>query len=278
MAWSQADTVGQPTDDDPDYSRRGTAARVLGGLTLLVVGVLMILRQQAPNWALIQSGLAAFAVLLVVGLVMAPWWLRLGQALSDERAARERAAERADIAAHLHDSVLQTLALIRSNAADADLVARLARAQERELRQWLYADREAPGTSLAAELKLLVAQVEDGKISKTGNAPATAIEVVIVGDCAPTPDSEALLQAVREALVNAVTHGQPPVSVYFEVTDAAVEVYVRDRGEGFDVDAIAADRMGVRESILGRMRRRGGGAEVVSRPGWGTEVRLKLPR
>lgn len=278
LAWSQADTAGQIGDGAGEAARSSTAARVLAGLAALVVGVLMILRQQAPNWALIQSGLAALAVLLVVGLVMAPWWLRLGQALSDERAARVRAAERADIAAHLHDSVLQTLALIRANAVDADLVARLARAQERELRQWLYADREVPGTSLATELKELVAQVEDGKIGKTGAAPATAIDVVIVGDCAPSDRTEALLQATREALVNAVAHGSPPVSVYLEVSEDAVEVYVRDRGAGFDPATIAADRFGVRESIIGRLERRGGSAEVVSRPDWGTEVRMRLPR
>jgi len=278
LAWSQADTVGQTSDVAPDTTRHGTALRVLGGLAALVIGVLWILRQQAPNWALMQSILAALAVLLVVGLVMAPWWLRLGQALSDERAARVRAAERADIAAHLHDSVLQTLALIRANAVDADLVARLARAQERELRQWLYADRDAAGTSLAAELKELVALVEDGKVGKTGAAPATAIDVVVVGDCEPTANTEALLQATREALVNAVAHGQPPVSVYLEVSEASIEVFVRDRGEGFDMDAIAEDRLGVRESIIGRMQRRGGNAEVVSRPGWGTEVRMRLPR
>jgi signal transduction histidine kinase len=207
-------------------------------------------------------------------LALAPWWLRLVRQLGDERAAREREAERADIAAHLHDSVLQTLALIRARADDPVMVARLARAQERELRAWLYDDRPTPGTSLAAELKDLVGAVEDDAATR---APV-AIEAVIVGDCVPTEATAGLLAATREALVNAVVHGKPPVSVYLEVTDAQVAVFVRDRGDGFVLADIAPDRFGVRESIIGRVRRRGGQAEVVCRPAWGTEVRLRMPR
>ena len=215
--------------------------------------------------------------------------------IGDERAARAREAERADIAAHLHDSVLQTLALIRARSSDADTVARLARAQERELREWLYDDRPSPGTSLAAELRGLVAEVEDGRVGRrsepigapvgapggpTGEADPgpVVVDVVVVGDCTPTQETAALLQATREALVNAVAHGGPPYSVYLEVSDAAVEVFVRDRGDGFDMEDVAPDRFGVRESILGRVQRRGGKAEIISRPGWGTEVRLRVPR
>jgi signal transduction histidine kinase len=161
----------------------------------------------------------------------------------------------------------------------------MARAQERELREWLYADRPTPGTSLAAELRDLVAQVEDGRIGSSAASvdidivavDLVAIDLVTVGDAAPTEGTTALLQAAREALLNAVAHGKAPVSVYLEVTAAAADLFVRDRGAGFDVDAIAPDRFGVRESILGRVRRRGGTAEVVSRPDWGTEVRLHMP-
>lgn len=283
LAWSQ---LAAPPDGSTSLPRR-TLLRPVAGLLLLVGGVLLLIGQDTPGWVMLQAGLAALAVLIGVALVVAPWWLRMVRELGDARAARAREAERADIAAHLHDSVLQTLALIRAQASNADAVARMARAQERELREWMYEDRPAPGTSFAAELRTLVAQVEDGAIGKpvysTSPAaealsiPAVAIDVVVVGDCPPTEYTSALLQATREALVNAVAHGRPPLSVYAEMTAQAAEVFVRDRGDGFDLEAIAADRFGVRESIRGRMQRRGGTAEIVSRPDWGTEVRLKMP-
>uniref|UniRef100_UPI0020282FC5 sensor histidine kinase n=1 Tax=Actinotalea sp. C106 TaxID=2908644 RepID=UPI0020282FC5 len=206
---------------------------------------------------------------LGAALVLAPWWLRLVRELGAERAARARESERADIAAHLHDSVLQTLALIRARATDPDDVARLARAQERELRSWLYDDRTVPGTSLAAELRELVGEVEDSR--------AVPVETVVVGDLVPDAGTAALLQATREALINAVVHGRPPVSLYLEVGDGQVEVFVRDHGDGFDLADVPVDRFGVRESIIGRVRRRGGTASVTSRPDRGTEVHLCLP-
>ncbi|GAB6938130.1 PspC domain-containing protein [Isoptericola variabilis] len=271
LAWSQLDAAHRGRAADGGQTRRSTLVlRLVGGVVLVMVGVLLLIGQDAPVPVLVQAAVASLAVLAGAALMLAPWWLRLVRELGDERAARAREAERADIAAHLHDSVLQTLALIRSRADDPEAVARMARAQERELREWLYTDRTAPGTSLAAELRALVAEVEDGR--------AVEVESVMVGDCVPTEETSALLQASREALVNAVVHGRPPVTVYLEVTDAAVEVFVRDRGDGFEMDDIAPDRFGVRESILGRVHRRGGTADVTSRPGWGTEVRLRMPR
>ncbi|WP_278236607.1 ATP-binding protein [Isoptericola sp. AK164] len=270
LAWSQLDAVQRARAGDVPTSRSGMLLRLAGGLVLVTAGVLLLFVQGTPPGELLTVTLASLAVLVGVALVLAPWWLRLVRELGDERAARAREAERADIAAHLHDSVLQTLSLIRARARDPEEVARMARAQERELREWLYDDRPAEGTSLAAELRSLVGEVEDGR--------AAEVETVAVGDCPPTETTTALLQATREALVNAVVHGAAPVTVYLEVTDAAVEVFVRDRGDGFDVDDVAPDRFGVRESILGRVRRRGGTAEVTSRPGWGTEVHLLVPR
>ncbi|QAY70161.1 ATP-binding protein [Xylanimonas protaetiae] len=298
LAWSQLDAVQRGVEAG-ERRRWTTWARPAGGLVLVVAGALLLVGQDTRGWAVVQAASAALAVLVGFALVLAPWWLRLVRELGDERAARAREAERADIAAHLHDSVLQTLALIRSRAHDADSVARMARAQERELREWLYSERREAGTSLAAELRELVAQVEDGRVGKPaadsrgprgtaehggdvawdgGSVPAVAIDVVVVGDCVPTEATTALLQATREALVNAVAHGRPPVTVYLEVSDQAAEVFVRDRGDGFVMADIATDRFGVRESILGRVRRRGGTAEVTSRAGWGTEVRLRMPR
>jgi signal transduction histidine kinase/phage shock protein PspC (stress-responsive transcriptional regulator) len=270
LAWSQLDAVQRSRTEQNLTSRRGVLLRLVGGLVIVTAGVLLLFVQGTPARELLTVTLASLAVLIGVALVLAPWWLRLVRELGDERAARAREAERADIAAHLHDSVLQTLSLIRARADDSEEVARMARAQERELREWLYDDRPPAGTSLAAELRGLVGEVEDGR--------AAEVELVVVGDCPPTEATAALLQATREALVNAVVHGAAPVTVYLEVTDAAAEVFVRDRGDGFAMDEIASDRFGVRESILGRVHRRGGTAEVVSRPGWGTEVRLRMPR
>ncbi len=275
LAWSQLDAV-QRERRDPSAGR-GTVSilRLVGGLVIAGVGVLLLVGQDAPPSALMQSTIAAVAVLAGVALVLAPWWLRLVRELGDERAARARESERADIAAHLHDSVLQTLALIRSRADDPVEVARMARAQERELRAWLYDERSEPGTSVAAILQAIVAEIEDSRTGPDGEA--VTVETVVVGDREPDADTEALLQATREALVNAVRHGRPPFSLYLEVGPDEVEVFVRDRGDGFDIDAVPSDRFGVRESILGRVRRRGGRASVVCKDGGGTEVRLQVP-
>jgi signal transduction histidine kinase/phage shock protein PspC (stress-responsive transcriptional regulator) len=272
LAWSQLDAVQR--------GRRGARGpvsilRLAGGLVIAGVGVLLLVGQEAAPGALVQSTIAAVAVLGGVALVLAPWWLRLVRELGDERAARARESERADIAAHLHDSVLQTLALIRARADDPTEVARMARAQERELRAWLYDDRPEPGTSVAAVLAAIVAEIEDTRTGPDGEA--VTIETVVVGDTEPDASTDALLQATREALLNAVRHGRPPVSLYLEAGPEEVEVFVRDRGDGFDPDAVPADRFGVRESILGRVRRRGGRATVVCKDGGGTEVRLRMP-
>ncbi|GIG30292.1 hypothetical protein Cma02nite_28920 [Cellulomonas marina] len=283
LAWSQLDELqrGRAAGGDaaPTPRRLSPVLRLVGGLVLAGVGVLLLVGDATGGGVepgtLVQSVVAAVAVLAGVGLVAAPWWLRLVRELGDERAARARESERADIAAHLHDSVLQTLALIRARADDPTEVARMARAQERELREWLYDDRSVPGTSLAAELRAVVAEVEDTRTGPEGQA--VVVDAVVVGDRVPDAQTAALLQASREALVNAVVHGRPPVSLYMEVSPRSVEVFVRDRGDGFDVAGIPADRFGVRESIVGRVRRRGGTATVTSSPDRGTEVHLCVP-
>ncbi|WP_309134747.1 PspC domain-containing protein [Cellulomonas sp.] len=275
LAWSQLDAVQRRQGD----RRRISVLRLIGGVLLAAAGVLLLVGESVGRGVepalMVQAGIGALAVLLGVGLVLAPWWVRLVRELGDERAARAREAERADIAAHLHDSVLQTLALIRARADEPAEVARMARAQERELREWLYDDRHEPGTSLAAALRAVVAEVEDSRSGPTGEP--VAVDVVVVGDRVPDADTQALLQATREALVNAVVHGRPPVSLYLEVGPSVVEVFVRDRGDGFDLDAVGSDRFGVRESIIGRVRRRGGTARVTSSPQRGTEVHLCMP-
>lgn len=280
LAWSQLDAVQRGRLKERAGGRTPVGVlRLVGGLVLAGAGVLLLVGQGTGRGVeagvLVQSVVAAVAVIGGVGLVLAPWWLRLVRELGDERAARARESERADIAAHLHDSVLQTLALIRARADDPAEVARMARAQERELREWMYDERPAPGTSLAGAVRAVVAEVEDSRSGPTGDP--VAVEAVLVGDRVPDADTEALIQATREALVNAVVHGRPPVSLYLEVGTAEVEVFVRDHGDGFDVESIGPDRFGVRESIMGRVRRRGGTATVTCRPGRGTEVHLRVP-
>jgi phage shock protein PspC (stress-responsive transcriptional regulator) len=263
LAWSQLDQA------DPG-AKRGPVSwlRLFGALGLVVVAVTLLVTRGSDWDSVLAAFLAGLAVLAGVVLVLAPWGLRLVHALGDQRVATAREAERADIAAHLHDSVLQTLAAIRARATDAPQVRRLARAQERELREWLYQDRPEPGLSLAAELRGIAGEVED----LTG----VEIGVVLVGDRAPTERLEALVGATREALFNAARHGAAPVSLYAELSPRAAEIFVRDRGGGFDLATVPPDRLGVRESILGRVRRHGGSAEIRSGPGAGTEVCLKL--
>jgi signal transduction histidine kinase len=243
---------------------------VLGAALVVAAGIAYL--QRTGN--LVQTGQAVAGlavVVLALGLVFGPWLVRLVRTLGAERAARIRSQERAEVAAHLHDSVLQTLALIQRRSEDPKQVATLARRQERELRGWLAGDASrALDTTLAGALEDAAADVE--------TTFAVAVEVVAVGDRALDERAAALVGAAREAMTNAARFAgaDGAVSVYAEATPHGVEVFVRDRGPGFDVAAIPADRRGVRESILGRMERHGGTAEIHSTPGAGTEVVLRL--
>jgi signal transduction histidine kinase/phage shock protein PspC (stress-responsive transcriptional regulator) len=216
-------------------------------------------------------------VILVAGglvLLLGPWWLRIARDLMVERQARARAEERADMAASLHDSVLQTLALIQRRADDPQQVVQLARAQERDLRSWLFEGR-APGESDATSFGDGIRQIQRDVEARHG----VPVEVVTVGDCPLDDDIGALLAAAREATVNAAKwSGASVISLYAEVEPDTVEVAVRDRGKGFDPDAVPGDRKGLAESIHGRMNRHGGSATVNTAPGEGTKVTLRLPR
>jgi signal transduction histidine kinase/phage shock protein PspC (stress-responsive transcriptional regulator) len=245
-------------------------ARVAAGIFLLVAAITTF-SVRSGNWnAALNIGVATLLGILGLGFIAGPWLLRLSHDLSEERAERARAEERADVAAHLHDSVLQTLALIQKSAADPTAVSRLARAQERDLRSWLYDAPTTGETTLVAALRQAAAEIEDS----TG----VPVEVIGVGDRALPETARPLVLAAREAMLNAARHsGAAKVDVYAEVTADRADVFVRDRGRGFDPDAVAEDRHGVRNSIVDRMRRHGGSAEVRSEPGGGTEVRLSLP-
>ena len=245
-------------------------ARIIAGVAFLV-GAIVLFAVRGGNIGVARDAvIAALLAVLGVGLMIGPWLFRLSSDLTEERAERIRSQERADVAAHLHDSVLQTLALIQKTADDPAAVARLARAQERDLRQWLYTSDRTDGTTFAAALRAAAAEVEDQL--------GVPVELVCVGDRDLPETVRPLVLAAREAMVNAAKHsGATQVDVYAEVTESATEVFVRDRGAGFEVAQIADDRHGVRDSILGRMDRHGGEATVRSTAGEGTEVRLHLP-
>jgi signal transduction histidine kinase len=217
--------------------------------------------------------LAGVAGAVIILLVLAPRWLRDSRAVAAERARQARIEERAEVAEMVHDSVLQTLALIQSRADDPAEVKALARTQERDLRARLFGERdpEERPASIAAALRAVAAEVED--------AHRVKIEVVTVGDGPLDERTEALVAAAREALFNAARHApDAPVSLFGEVDDGRVAAYVRDRGPGFDLEAVPADRRGVTDSILARMVRHGGHASVRTAPGGGCEVQLVLER
>jgi signal transduction histidine kinase len=255
------------------HRRSGLILRLTVALILLGSGI-GALQSAHENVALLRP-LAGVALLIsAIVVLLGPWWLRIARDLVVERQARVRAEERADIAARVHDSVLQTLALIQRRADQPQQVVALARAQERELRSWLF-DGRPPGsideaTTLAGGVRLIQQEVE----AQHG----IAVEVVLVGDCPLDSDLAALLAAAREATVNAAKwSGATVISIFAEVEPAEVSVYVRDRGQGFDQEAVPADRKGVAESIRARVTRHGGKAVIRSTPGEGTEVSLTMP-
>jgi signal transduction histidine kinase len=258
-----------------ENDRRSYLLRLLGGGVLVIVGVIGVLVVFSPvadvgSGAILVGLVFALLALAGVGLATAPLLWRVFGQLRAEREARIREQERAEVAAMIHDQVLHTLALIQRNAADVKTVLRLARGQERTLRNWLYRSVSSPTERFAAALEQVAAEVED--------TYAIAVETVVVGDRDVDERVGALVAAVREALVNAARHAQvASVSLYAEVEPELTSVFVRDRGVGFDPATVEDDRHGVRGSIIGRMQRHGGKAEIRSEPGGGTEVRLSMP-
>ena len=243
-------------------------ARIAAGVALVVVALLLFALRDGSLSVARDAGLAILLGIGGIAIVVGPFVYRLMTELSEEREERVRTQERADVAAHLHDSVLQTLALIQKNPADA---ARLARSQERDLRAWLYAGESLDEATVASALRAAAAEIED--------AYGITVDVVAVGDADHDERTRPIVMAAREATTNAAKHaGVPRVDVYAEITAAGIDVFVRDRGAGFDPDATPEDRLGVRRSIIDRMERHGGRAEVRSAPGEGTEVRLAMPR
>ncbi|SEM08192.1 PspC domain-containing protein [Nonomuraea pusilla] len=272
ILWQQADPERRKSwVSGASRTMRKNRVRTLLGVVLVVVGAAGFLVMQG-ELAQARPGLL-FTAVVVGGLavIAAPWLAGLWKELQLERRERIRQEERAEVAAMVHDSVLHTLTLIQRVAHDPREVTRLARSQERELRNWLYQPAQDADATIAAGVRRVAAEEED--------AHGVPIEVVCVGDLAFDPGGRlaAMLKAARQAMVNAAKYSESPsISVYAEVEGEEVTIFVKDRGKGFDLDAVPADRMGIRESIIGRMERHGGTARMRTEPGEGTEVMLTM--
>jgi signal transduction histidine kinase len=251
--------------------RPSVANLAIGGL-LVVAGVSWFLTKTHTSVNGLFAVFLAVAVTTVgLAIVFGPWVYRMANQLGDERRNRIRSEERADLAAHLHDSVLQTLALIQRNASSPRKMASLARRQERELRSWLYGHPSADAGRLDAAVHQMADSIEE--------AHDVSVETVIVGDCELDERTRAVVAACREAATNAARHsGTNEVSVYIECEPQQITAFIRDRGTGFTPDATPNGRRGIIDSIRGRMERNGGSATITSAPGEGCEVQLVMPR
>ncbi|WP_090930364.1 ATP-binding protein [Nonomuraea jiangxiensis] len=272
ILWQQADPERRKSwMSGATLSIRKNRVRTLIGVVLVVIGAIGFLAAQG-ELDQARPGLV-FTIVVVGGLavIAAPWLAGLWKELQLERRERIRQEERAEVAAMVHDSVLHTLTLIQRVAHDPREVARLARSQERELRNWLYQPAQDADATLAAAVRRIAAEEED--------AHGVPIEVVCVGDIALDSAGKlgATLKAARQAMVNAAKYSESPsISVYAEVEGEEITIFVKDRGKGFDLETVPLDRMGIRESIIGRMERHGGVARVRTSPGEGTEVMLTM--
>lgn len=252
-------------------SGRRARARLFAGAALVSFGLLLVGAREGASNSVRIGAIATALTVIGVAVLVGPWLTRLAQEAAAERRERIRVQEREAMAAHLHDSVLQTLALIQRTADDPRRTITLARQQERELRAWLYGTRAtSPSETLGSSLRQVVHEVE--------NAYDVQVDLVVVGDAPVGEAVDALVAATREACINAAKHSRTTeVSVFAEIRDGVAEVYVRDRGVGFDRTTVAADRRGIAHSIEGRLERVGGSAQVESSLGGGTEVQMRAP-
>jgi signal transduction histidine kinase len=265
LVWGRAESADAMLRD------RGAAARIAVGVALVLSGFVAFNVLTGDVRALGRSALGAVITAAGIALLFGPRLRRLATELSSERRARIRSEEKAEIAAHLHDGVLQTLALIQRRAGSNKEVAALARRQERELREWLYSPPSGAPATLSGSLASELAAVEYDQ--------QVPVELVVVGDAGLDDGGRVFVLALREAAANAARHaGAERVDVYVEVEADALTGFVRDRGKGFDPAAVPSDRRGLADSIVGRTRRAGGTAIVRSQPGEGTEVSVRMPR
>ena len=298
LVWREADEAqrrkwrdGARTGVSGFVGGGGTQARIriIAGVVLVCGGIALFLFQQISPSLVPSVLIAMLATLVGVAVITVPWWLRLVRDLDDERRARIRDQEREEIAAHLHDSVLQTLALIQKQAESPREVVKLARSQERQLRTWLYGPTgygrgraAAAEANEAAETPVTFGTLHEAIAVACGEVEDTfdvKVSQVVVGDCPMDVRLTALVQATREAIVNSAKHaGVGEVSVYAEIEPDTVTVFVRDRGKGFDPEQVPSHRHGLADSIRGRMDRHGGKLRLRTSPGEGTEVQLEMPR
>jgi signal transduction histidine kinase len=274
VIWARGDDRARWLPSNPIealFTGRVGLIRILVGGLLVFSGLGLGFANTGANLAAAGDALLGVAVTLIgLGLIFGPWATRLANQLAEERRGRIRSEARAEMAAHLHDSVLHTLALIQRADASPEVVG-LARRQERELRAWLYRVPVPPEGRLRPAVEAIASRVE-----QRHDVP---VDIVVVGD-APLDDAgRALVDACQEAAFNAARHsGAPLVSVYVEVEPDELTGFVRDEGKGFDPEAVPTDRRGIADSIRGRIRRHGGSVTIISSPGEGTEVQLRLPR
>lgn len=263
--WRQFGTTLGPED-------QRSILQMVGGLVVATIGAALLVFVLVGPSTLAAVFYLVIIVLVAVVLGSSPWWWRSLQRLDRERQAKAASDEREVVAAHLHDSVLQTLSLIQRNADDPQVMLNLARRQERELRNWLDPDRVSRlGGSVRGYLDDMASEIEE--------LYGIPVEAVVVGDCFVDEVVEQALGAGREAVVNAAKHsGADQIDIYVEITNDDFEVYVRDRGVGFDPETITGDRRGIRQSIEARMLRIGGSVVIASTPGEGTEVELAVAR
>lgn len=272
LAWSRLADRERRAWVSGDLANRESMMRTGGGAALMFAGLIMAVASGRGLDALRDIGVALVVLFGGLVAVLAPYGVRVWDSLKRSQAEAAMASARADVASHLHDSVLQTLALIQRRTTESE-VAQLARTQERDLRTWLFADedREMPATDAAEVLRRTLDAVEDSF--------AVPIDVVVSGSASTSPRVEVLAAALREAVTNAVRHGRPPIAVYAEISPRLIECFVRDHGDGFDVGTVLGardDRAGVRESIVSRLERHGGSARFRRRDD-GLEVILTIP-
>jgi signal transduction histidine kinase len=270
VIWVRSDRSESPAPLDPlaaVFAVQPVLRLAVGGL-FVSLGMLLVL--QSGYSAGPAGALPVVVAVLGLTLIFGPWLYRLAQQLADERRERIRTEERSEMAAHLHDSVLQTLALIqRTN--DASEMAGLARVQERELRAWLFGEPRPDLDLVSTAVETMASRVE--------SQHRIAVETVVVGDMEMDESIAALLDALAEATLNAAKHsGAESVSAFIEVEESMATGYVRDKGCGFDPRHVPEQRRGIAESIRSRMERHGGRAEIITAPGRGTEVKLKIER
>ncbi|MDR1033793.1 MAG: hypothetical protein LBL41_03375 [Bifidobacteriaceae bacterium] len=250
------------------------------GLVAIIIGILRPIT--IPNWYLLLLFILVAAILCS--------FLSLAN-----KSRKISNLQKDDLSRYLHDNVLQTLALIDKVADDSAKVRKLARAQESELREFLYQGGKG---RLANENVPFFTRI---RLAAETLAEESGVEVTIATDSDGMRADELVIDehiaeeitaAFTECVKNAIQHGAPPINVYQSAERISLaenaragssnnkkkgirlQVFVRDHGNGFNIDKIPNERFGVKKSIISRMEQLGGEATVRSKRKWGTEIEL----